>query len=176
MAIAQDMRKFQAMKQDDARALFFRMARLLNRLRKIELEVDRKIIEVKAKADRDKSEIQTEYDALFAELTEYLKAHPERFVSPRKVNLKGVGSFGWESDPAKVGDIKEDAKKELLKAYSDLHGLALYAEEIAPDKKAIAAAILDGHQIPGVDHYTPPGDNPKISFAKTIDEDRIQGD
>lgn len=176
MAIAQDMRKYQAMSQADAKVLFFRMARLLNRIRKISLEADRKAIQTKELCAAAAEPCQQEYDKLHAELTEYLKAHPERFVKPRKVNIKGIGSFGWENDPAKVGDIKDDARKQLLKQYSDKNGLNLYAEEIVPDKKAILAALLDGHQIPGVEDYIPAGANPKISFSKSIDEENIPGD
>ncbi len=176
MAIAQDMRKYQAMSQADAKVLFFRMARLLNRIRKISLEADRKAIQTKELCAAAAEPFQQEYDALHAALTEYLKAHPERFIKPRKVNIKGIGSFGWENDPAKVGDIKEDARKQLLKQYSDKNGLNLYAEEIVPDKKAILAALLDGHQIPGVEDYIPAGANPKISFSKSIDEENIPGD
>ena len=176
MAIAQDMRKYQAMTQTDAKKLFFQMARVLNRIRKISLEADRKAILAKESADASIAPLKQEYDALYADLTEYLKVHPERFVRPRKVNIKGVGSFGWESDPAKVGEIKEESRKRLLKEYSDKNELNLYTMEIVPDRKAIAAAILDGHKIPGVEDYTPAGDNPKISFAKSINEEIIPGE
>lgn len=176
MAIAQDMRKYQAMTKADALALFFKMARLLNRIRKISLEADRKAILAKELGTAATAPFQKEYDALHAELTEYLKAHQERFIKPRKVNIKGVGSFGWENDPAKVGDIKEDTRKQLLKQYSDKNELNLYTLEIVPDKKAILAALLDGHQIPGVEDYVPAGANPKISFSKSIDEENIPGE
>lgn len=176
MAIAQDVRKYQAMTQADAKALFFKMARLLNRARKITLEADRKAILAKEAGAAGAAPFLKEYNALHAELTEYLKAHPGRFVKPRKVNVKGVGSFGWEGDPAKIGDIKEDVQKEQIKRYSDENGLELYTSGIIPDKKAILAAILDGHKVPGVEDYTPAGDNPKISFSKSIDEENIPGE
>lgn len=173
MAIAQDMRKYQAMTQAEAKALFFRMARLLNHIRKIDNEVDRKTIVIKEKAAEEKAPLQTEYEKLHQELTEYLKMHSERFVKPRKVNIKGVGSFGWETDAGKVSPIA--GKEEDVKKFSDENGLALYSTEITVDKKAIAAAILDGMKVPGID-YTPAGDNPKISFSKAIEEENIPGE
>jgi len=176
MAIAQDMRKYQAMTPADAKTIYFRMARLLNRIRKITLEADRKAIIAKELGAVAAAPFQKEYDSLHRELTEYLKVHPERFRKPRKVNVKGVGSFGWETDPAKIGEIKDDSQKEQIKKYSDKNNLALYTLAITPDRKAILAAILDGHEVPGVDNYTPAGDNPKISFSKSIDEENIPGE
>lgn len=175
MPIAQDMRRYQAMTQDDARKLLCRAARLLNRIRKITLEADRKAIAAREAATLAAAPLKADYDALYHELTEYLKCHKDRFQSPRKVTIKGVGSFGWEKDPARIGAISEE-DADLIKAFSDANGLTLYTETVTPDKKAILAAILAGHDVPGVSNYFPAGDNPKISFAKSIDEENIPGD
>lgn len=170
MAIAQDMRKYFAMTKDEAIAIFYRLARIENKIRKNKLTEKERILKIKEEAEARRAELQKDYDSEHRTLTEYLKAHKERFIKPRKEKVDGVGSFGWEKDEGKVEPV--EGEEEKIKAYSDKNGLTLYSLKIVPDKTAIMKAIEAGHKVPGVD-YTPKGENPKISFSKSIDETRI---
>lgn len=170
MAIAQDMRKFLAMTKADALVIFYRLARIETKIRKNKLAEKERILKIKEEAEARRAELQKEYDSTHRTLTEYLKAHKERFIKPRKEKIDGVGSFGWEKDEGKVETI--EGEEEKIKTYSDQNGLTLYSIRIIPDKVAILKALESGHKVPGVD-YTPKGDNPKISFSKSIDETRI---
>lgn len=174
MAIAQDMRKIMVMTKAEAIALYFQLAKALNQIRHIDIDAKERKLRIDEAAEAKKAPLQLIYKTLHARLLEWLKMHKALFDKPRKQQVSGVGSFGWENDEAKT-DISA-ATPEEIKEYSDSHDLKLYSVKkvIVPDKAAIAAACADGHVIPGVD-YTPKGDNPKISFAKTIDEKQLEG-
>ena len=155
MAIAQDMRKYFVMTKDEAIAVFYRLARIENKIRKNKLTEKERILKIKEEAEARRAELQKDYDSEHRTLTE---------------KVDGVGSFGWEKDEGKVEPI--EGEEEKIKAYSDKNGLTLYSLKIVPDKTAIMKAIEAGHKVPRVD-YTPKGENPKISFSKSIDETRI---
>ena len=122
MAIAKDTREFQAMSVADADALLMQLARLSAELKKKAAAAEKRKAEIDIQLAADTAEQQQEYDRLFDRLTEYIQAHPERFVRPRNHQVKGVGSYGIEIAPDRYKTVDES----LVIEYSDANGLALY--------------------------------------------------
>ena len=58
MAIAQDMRKYFAMTKDEAIAVFYRLARIENKIRKNKLTEKERILKIKEEAEARRAELQ----------------------------------------------------------------------------------------------------------------------
>ena len=70
MAIAQDMRKYFAMTKDEAIAIFYRLARIENKIRKNKLTEKERILKIKEEAEARRAELQKDYDSEHRTLTE----------------------------------------------------------------------------------------------------------
>lgn len=170
MAIAKDIRHAQAMTVPEADNLFSRLAQLTAAIKREGAAAEKRKAEIDIRAAETVAPLKIEYDQLYADLTDYIMAHPERFVSPRKRKVGQMGTYGIEIAPDKIDQIA----LEILTAYSDTYGLALYETEQKPVKTAIAQVFRDGGTVPGV-RYTPPGDVPKIKVAPGYIEQQLKG-
>lgn len=159
MAIAKDTREFQAMSVADADGLLMQLARLSAELKKKAAAAEKRKAEIDIQLAADTAEQQQEYSRLFDRLTEYIQAHPERFVRPRNHQVKGVGSYGIEIAPDRYKTVDES----LVIEYSDANGLALYQLVPKIDNAAAKQVFRDGGTVPGA-KYTPAGDVPKIKI------------
>lgn len=140
-----DNRKYKAMTDADADGLFSQYA---------QAHLDATAIA--AKADYDKSKIQTAADAkikplqdratqLKLELERYINANPERFLSPRK-RKHPMGTYGMHSVKGKT---EIDADKVIEFALKKRRKELLITTH-KPAIEEIKKAVLGGETIPGV--------------------------
>ena len=162
MATLKDNRKYQAMTVADADDLFLQIARLKAVLDRKTAAHKKRLADLELSHKEDVAAELAEYELLTAELGNYIQAHKERFISPRKHKVGSIGSYGITTDPAYV--TIEDEEK--LFKYALENG---YEEMInttrKPNKDAILRHAIAGEIIPGA-AVIPPGDVVKLSFSK----------
>ena len=170
MPIARDLRKVQEMTVAEADGIFTRLAQLTAAIKREGAAAEKRKAEVDLKAAETVAPLQREYEILYAELTDYIMAHPERFTRPRKHKVGQIGTYGIEVAPDKVGDVDP----AVIAEFADAQGLQLYKTTVLIDKSAVAQAFRDGITVPGC-RYTPPGDVPKIKVAPGYIEQQLKG-
>jgi phage host-nuclease inhibitor protein Gam len=170
MAIAKDTREYLAMTVADADNILLHLARLTAELKRRRAVADKKKAEIDLALAADTAEQQREYDVLYERLTEYIQAHPERFIRPCKHPVKGIGTYGLEIAPDKLKIL--DA--EQVCNFSDADGLMLYAQVKQVDNAAVKQTFRDGVTVPGA-KYTPPGKVPKIKIDDSYIEQQLKG-
>ena len=138
-----DNRKYQAMTEADADALFRELAMLETRLLAKAAAVEKKIGDLKAKLAEETAEDNALLEQLRKNLTAYIGANPERFASPRQRKTE-FGKYGLRTASKLV--ISDG---EAVVAFSDKEGLDLYDLVKTPVKERITAAIRDGYDVPG---------------------------
>ncbi len=170
MAIAKDTREFLAMTVAEADNILIQLARLAAELKRKGNVADKKKAEIDLALAADTAEQQREYDALYERLTEYIQAHPERFVRPCKHPVKGIGTYGLEVAPDKLKILDADQVCD----FSDTSGLMLYAQVKQVDNATVKQTFRDGVTVPGA-RYTPPGKVPKIKISDSYIEQQLKG-
>lgn len=169
MAIAKDTREFLAMTVAEADNILIQLARLAAELKRKGNVADKKKAEIDLALAADTAEQQREYNVLYERLTEYIQAHPERFIRPCKHPVKGIGTYGQEIAPDKLKVLDT----ELVCGFSDANGLSLYAMAKKVDNDAVKQTCRDGFAVPGT-QYTPAGKVPKIKIDESYIEQQLK--
>ena len=138
-----DNRKYRAMTEADADALFRELAMVETRLLAKAAAVEKKIGDLKAKLAEETAEDNALLERLRKNLTAYIAANPDRFASPRQRKTE-FGKYGLRT-ASKLVISDGDA----VVNFSDSEGLDLYELVKNPVKERITAAIRDGYAVPG---------------------------
>ena len=107
-----DNRSYRAMTVDQADQLFRKIALLTVELNRIKAGYETKIAALKAAADHDSEQPETELKKLESELTAYILANPERFIKPRQ-HVTEYGKYGLRQ-AAKL-EITDEAVKASVR-------------------------------------------------------------
>ena len=102
MTTLKDNRKYQAMTVADADELFLKIARIKSVLDRKSAAHKKRLADLELAHQEDVAAELAEYELLTAELGNYIQAHKERFISPRKHKVGSIGSYGITTDPAYV--------------------------------------------------------------------------
>ena len=138
-----DNRKYRAMTVEQADLLFRKIALLTVELNRIKAGYETKIAALKAAADHDSEQPETELKKLESELTAYILANPERFIKPRQ-HVTEYGKYGLRK-AAKLEITDEEAVKASVRL-QNIPAL-LVIEKL--DKKALEKAISEGFTLDG---------------------------
>ena len=162
MTTLKDNRKYQAMTVADADELFLKIARIKSVLDHKSSAHKKRLAELELAHKEDVASELAEYELLTAELGNYIQAHKERFISPRKHKVGSIGSYGITTDPAYVtiDDEEKIFAYALENGYDDMINTTR-----KPNKDAILRRAIAGDIIPGA-AVIPPGDVVKLSFTK----------
>lgn len=161
-----DNRKYQAMTEADADALFRELAMLETRLLAKAAAVEKKISDLKAKLAEETAEDNALLEQLRERLTAYIESNPERFASPRQ-RKTDFGKYGLRT-ASKLVISDGDA----VVNFSDSEGLDLYELVKNPVKERITAAIRDGYAVPGARVFS--GDLATYSVDRKAVENFLQ--
>ncbi len=138
-----DNRRYRAMTVDQADLLFQRIALLTVNLNRIKAVYEKKIAELKAAADRETLQPETELKILEEELTQYILANPERFIKPRQ-HVTEYGKYGLrQAAGLEITDeeaVKDSVRRQNIPALVVIEKL---------DKKALEKAISEGVKLDG---------------------------
>lgn len=162
MTTLKDNRKYQAMTVADADELFLKIARLKAILDRKSAAHKKRLADLEIAHKEDVASELSEYELLTGELADYIQAHKERFLSPRKHKVAQIGSYGITTDPAYV-TIEDEEKLfayALENGYDDMINTKRTANKDAVLRHAIAGEIIPGAAV------VPPGDVVKFSFSK----------
>lgn len=166
MKTMHDNRKIHQMTQEEADELFKKIASLEATMYCKSMAVEQQKAALDLTLHQALAPCLQEHDRLRQDLLAYILLHPERFQKPRKHKVGTQGSYGMSMDPPAVSVARHHY--EALKSFADLNGYPeLYSIEIRPVKSAILKLIGQGVCFPDILEYTPPGDNPKCSIAKS---------
>ena len=102
MTTLKDNRKYQAMTVADADELFLKIARIKAILDRKSAAHKKRLADLEILHKEDVASELAEYELLTGELADYIQAHKERFLSPRKHKVAQIGSYGITTDPAYV--------------------------------------------------------------------------
>ena len=162
MTTLKDNRKYQAMTVADADELFLKIARIKAILDRKSAAHKKRLADLEIAHKEDVASELSEYELLTGELADYIQAHKERFVSPRKHKVGSIGSYGITTDPAYVtiDDEEKIFAYALENGYDDMINTTR-----KPNKDAILHRAIAGDIIPGA-AIVPPGDVVKLSFNK----------
>ena len=138
-----DNRKYSAMTVEQADLLFQKIALLTVDLNRIKAGYESKIADLKAAAERETVQQETELKELEAELTGYILANPERFIKPRQ-HVTDYGKYGLRQ-AAKLEITDEEAVKASVRL-QNIPAL-LVIEKL--DKKVLEKAISEGFKLDG---------------------------
>ena len=162
MTTLKDNRKYQAMTVADADELFLKIARIKSVLDRKSAAHKKRLADLELAHKEDVAAELAEYELMTAELGNYIQAHKERFISPRKHKVGSIGSYGITTDPAYVtiDDEEKIFAYALENGYDDMINTTR-----KPNKDAILRRAIAGDIIPGA-AIVPPGDVVKLSFSK----------
>lgn len=138
-----DNRSYRAMTVDQADQLFRKIALLTVELNRIKAGYETKIAELKAAAERETEQQETELKKLEQGLTGYILANPERFIKPRQ-HVTDYGKYGLRQ-AARLEITDEEAVKASVRL-QNIPAL-LVIEKL--DKKALEKAISEGFKLDG---------------------------
>ena len=162
MTTLKDNRKYQAMTVADADELFLKIAKLKAVLDRKTAAHKKRLADLELTHKEDVAAELADYEFLTGELADYIQAHKERFLSPRKHKVAQIGSYGITTDPAYV-TIEDEEKLfayALENGYDDMINTKRTANKDAVLRRAIGGDIIPGAVI------TPPGDVVKLAFTK----------
>ena len=138
-----DNRKYRAMTVEQADLLFQKIALLTVDLNRIKAGYESKIADLKAAAERETVQQETELKELEAELTGYILANPERFIKPRQ-HVTEYGKYGVRQAAClKITD------EEAVKASVRLQNIPALLVIEKLDKKVLEKAISEGFKLDG---------------------------
>ena len=162
MTTLKDNRKYQAMTVADADELFLKIARIKSILDRKSAAHKKRLADLELAHKEDVAAELAEYELLTAELGNYIQAHKERFIAPRKHKVGSIGSYGITTDPAYVtiDDEEKIFAYALKNGYDDMINTTR-----KPNKDAILHHAIAGEIIPGA-AVVSPGDVVKLSFTK----------
>ena len=138
-----DNRSYRAMTVDQADQLFQKIALLTVSLNRIKAVYEKKIAELKAAADRETVQPETELKNLEDELTKYILANPERFIKPRQ-HVTEYGKYGM-----RLAAGLEITDEEAVKNSVRLQNIPALVVVEKLDKKALEKAISEGFKLDG---------------------------
>ncbi len=138
-----DNREYQQMSVEDADKLFSRIAVLTAKVDRSAADTEKRIADLKAAHENRTADDREELKELVAGLTEYIGAHPARFLKPRQ-HKTPFGRYGLRS----VTDVRI-VDEQFVMAFSDEHQLALYTVTRKVEKTAVAKAIAERGEVPG---------------------------
>ena len=155
-----DNRRYRAMTVDQADKLFQEIALLTVELNRIRAGYETKIAELKAAAERDTEQPETELKKLEQELTGYILANPERFIKPRQ-HVTDYGKYGLRQAVR-----LEITDEEAVKASVRLQNIPALLVIEKLDKKALEKAISDGIKLNGCEMQQ--GEIASYTIAKAL--------
>ena len=157
-----DTRMHKSMTVAEADAIFLEIARCNAVIAREEALLKKKTSDLTAACIEKISADLKKREQLEQELTNYILAHPKRFVKPRKHSVGQVGTYGVTTGPAYIRIFSEEdiIAFALKNGYDDV-----IRTEHTPDKEGILRRISAGVDVPGAE-LIPAGDVAKMSFKK----------
>lgn len=137
--------KYAAMTIEDGDGLFADLALLVIERDKIKADYEKKIAELKKKADAATESYSVEISTLEDQLSLYITAHPERFEKPRQRKTE-FGKYGLRT--VNKVDIHDEQSAIISAKMLDIPAV-IVTEKL--DKKALEKAIRDGAPVSGVE-------------------------
>ena len=157
-----DTRPVVSLTPAQADELFRQIAMLTHKANKISADYEKKIGELKVKADNELAPIRSNISQLAKKLSDYISVHKERFNSPRQRKTE-YGTYGLRS----VANLELTDPDAALAAVKEQHIPALVVTEKL-DKKAVAKALADGAVIPGAEMRR--GEIASYTVSKDLEE------
>ena len=148
MSILTSARNCRAMTVAQADELFRNIAMNTIRIKKINAEYENRIAAQKAAAERETKPLREELDHLVADLDQYIRFHPERFIKPRQ-HVTDYGKYGLRT-VSSLEILDEEAVKASIRT-ENIPAL-IVIERL--DKKALEKALSEGKAIQGCEFRT----------------------
>jgi phage host-nuclease inhibitor protein Gam len=139
-----DNREFQSTTVDEADKKFDQLAQLEIRIKARRASAEKRIADIKAKAEADTEADQTEYKELAEWLDKYILANKNRFLKPR-MRKTAFGRYGLRT--AKKLTITDEQAVIDSARKNELDDIIEMKYRI--NKKAVEQAIADGKDIDG---------------------------
>lgn len=139
-----DNRRYLAMSVEDADSVMREIAEAETSIAELKAKAERRIADAKAEYADQTESLELIIRQRAAVLERYIAAHPERFAKPR-ARRSNWGEYGLRSvSSIEIEDIA------ALTRYAERHHLAVLRIETTLDRKAVAAELAKGVELPGV--------------------------